>query len=91
MASLAQTFKFLADTDNDAASPLLLAALDASQRDIRDYALSAVLDRGNQGAELTILRRWPTLSDRWKQQIADRPLWLSNAIRAVVVLSLIHI
>jgi HEAT repeat protein len=85
MASLAQTFKFLADTDNDAASPLLLAALDASQRDIRDYALSAVLDRGNQGAELTILRRWPTLSDRWKQQIADRPLWLSNAIRAVVV------
>lgn len=85
MGSLATTFQFLADADNEAASSVLIAALDASQRDVRDYALTAVLDRGTHVAELTILRRWARLSDRWKQQIADRPGWLSNAIRAAIV------
>lgn len=85
MGSLAITFNFLANADNEAASAVLIAALNASQRDVRDYALSAVLDRGTQAAELTLLRRWASLSDRWKQQIADRAGWLSNAIRAAIV------
>ena len=85
MGSLAITFNLLANADNEAASAALIAALNASQRDIRDLALTAVLDRGTPAAELILLRRWPSLSDRWKQQIADRPGWLSNAIRAAIV------
>lgn len=85
MASLASTFNLLAKTDNEAAASVLIGALDASQREIRELALGAVLDRKHQTTELNILRRWPDLSERWKQQIADRPGWLSRAIRAVVV------
>jgi HEAT repeat protein len=84
MRSLATTFNLLSNSENEAAAAVLLAALDSSQRDVRDFALAAVLDRGTPAAELTMLRRWGSLSDRWKQQIADRPGWLSNAIRASI-------
>lgn len=84
MGSLATTFNLLSNSANEAATAVLVAALDASQRDVRDYALTAVLDRGTPAAELMMLRRWTSLSERWKQQIADRPGWLSNAIRATI-------
>ena len=61
------------------------AALDASQREVRDLAFTALLARRNAAAELNVLRRWADMSLRWKQQIAERPGWLSAAIRTAVV------
>ena len=85
MPGLATTFELLANTENEAAAAVLVAGLDASHREIRDLAFTALLARRNAAAELNVLRRWPDLSLRWKQQIADRPGWLSAAIRTAVV------
>src|SRR3569623_1052650 len=71
MAGLATTFDFLANTDNEAAAPVLVAALDAAQREVRDLALTALLARRNAAAELNVLRRWPELSPRLQQHLAD--------------------
>lgn len=85
MPGLATTFDLLANTGNEAANAVLVTALDASQREVRDLALTALLARRNAAAELNVLRRWADMSVRWKQQIADRPGWLSAAIRTALV------
>src|SRR5262245_63129613 len=85
MAGLATTFDRLANTVNDTAAAVLITALDASQREVRELAITALLARRNAAAELHILRRWTDLSQRWKQQVAERPGWLSSAIRAAIV------
>ena len=41
--------------------------------------------RRNSTAELNVLRRFGDMSLRWKTQIAERPGWLSAAIRTAVV------
>lgn len=85
MAALATTFRLLAKTDNESAVNVLVAGLNSSQREVREQALTAILDRQSPTTELLLLRRWPELSERWKQQIAERPGWLSRAIRAAIV------
>src|SRR3954447_21085959 len=85
MPGLATTFDLLSNTGNEAANAVLVTALDASQREVRDVALTALLSRRNAAAELNVLRRWADMSLRWKQQIAERPGWLSAAIRAALV------
>src|SRR5262245_936956 len=82
---LTTTFELLAEAENDAATGVLLTALDASQREIRDQALTALLRRHSGTAELNILGRWNDLSLRWKTQIAERVGWLSGAIRKAVL------
>jgi HEAT repeat protein len=78
---LATTFRLLADTANDAASAVLIAALDVRDREIRDQALTALLCRRNDAAEETIVRRWKDLPAHSKSQVAQRGGWLSSAIR----------
>jgi hypothetical protein len=82
---IALTCDLLGNTENDAAAAVLLAALDASQREIRDAALTALLRRRSSTAELNILGRWNDLSLRWKTQIAERTGWLSGAIQKAVL------
>jgi hypothetical protein len=82
---LATTFRLLGNTDNDAAAAVLIAALDSSQREIRDEALAALLQRHSNTAELFVLGRWNELSLRWKTQIAERTGWLSGAIRMAIL------
>src|SRR6185369_13978497 len=85
MAALSTTFRLLANIGNESAVAILLGALNSSLREVREEALAAILVRKSQTAELVLLRRWPELSERWKQQIADHPGWLSRAIRAAIV------
>src|SRR5438477_7687485 len=85
MPGLTTTFDVLANSENEAAAAVLVTALDATQREVRDLAFTALLAHRNAAAELNVLRRWPELSQRWKQQVADRPGWLSGAIRAAIV------
>jgi hypothetical protein len=82
---MATTFEVLGNTDNEAATAVLVNGLDASQREVRDLALAALLNRRNSAAELNVLRRWCDMSLRWKSQIAERPGWLSDAIRTALV------
>src|SRR5262245_50065044 len=85
MSGLATTFDLLGNTENDAAAAVLVAGLDSSQREIRDQALAALLQRHNSSAELNVLGRWNDLSLRWKTQIAERTGWLSGAIKMAVL------
>jgi HEAT repeat protein len=85
MAGLASTFELLANVENESAAAVLVAALDSSLLKVRDEAITALLQRRSAPAELNVLRRWPELSERWKTQIAERPGWLSGAIRTAIV------
>lgn len=82
MNSLALTFDHLATTENEAATPLLLAALDHPARDVAEGAFQAVLRRKSPAGLGEVVRRWHTLSDRWKQLVAQRPGVLTAALRA---------
>ena len=82
---LAATFELLATTANEAAVPVLVAALSSPRRELRDCAFSALLCRHGPVAEAEILKRWRSLSDPWKRQIQSKHDWLSNAIRQALV------
>jgi len=79
--SLALTFEHLATTENEAASGVLIAALDHSDRSVAEGAFQAVLRRKSAQALEEVVRRWHTLSDRWKQMAAQRPGVLTSALR----------
>jgi HEAT repeat protein len=85
MPGLSTTFDLLGRTENEAAIAVLVAGLDAVQREVRDLALTALLNRRCATAELHVLRRWNELPHRWHLQIADRLGWLSGAIRTALV------
>jgi len=85
MAALDTTFHLLANSPNESATGVLIAALDSSQREVREQTLGAIINRKSYTAELALLRRWPELSERWKYKISDRPGWLSRAVRAAIV------
>ncbi|MDX1945612.1 MAG: HEAT repeat domain-containing protein [Pirellulaceae bacterium] len=84
-AGLSTTFAALAASENDAAVAVLLAALDLPQREAREGAFEALLARRSERAELEILRRWSGMSDRWKSLVAERPGWISGAVRQAVL------
>ncbi|MGA2059823.1 MAG: HEAT repeat domain-containing protein [Thermoguttaceae bacterium] len=72
---LATTFSVLSKTDNESAVRILLPALDSSNATIKEGALATLLKRRNPSGQVEILRRTPTLSQRWKfiiQQHAGR-------------------
>jgi HEAT repeat protein len=79
------TLTTLAATDNEAAVPLLLAALDLPEHTVRDGAMQALLMRQSNVAAAEILRRWDQLPERWKTQISQRGDWLAGAIRKALL------
>ena len=81
MNPLALTFDHLATTENEAATALLLAALDHADRAVAEGAFQAVLRRKSGAGLDEVVRRWHTLSDRWKQIAAQRPGVLTAAMR----------
>jgi HEAT repeat protein len=82
---LEKTLATLAATDNEAAVPLLLAALDLPENAVRDAAMQALLMRQSNVAAAEILRRWDQLPERWKAQIAQRSDWLAGAVRKALL------
>lgn len=75
----------LAKTQNEAAVPVLLSALEASDQNVRLSALRAILARRSAVAERELIRRWHTLSKRWKNIIADSGGRLSSVLRDAVL------
>jgi len=82
---LETTITTLAATDNEAAVPLLLAALDLPVNAVCDAAMQALLMRQSNVAAAEILRRWDQLPERWKAQIAQRSDWLAGAVRKALL------
>lgn len=80
MGGLATTFALLEQTDNESAVAVLQSSLDSGLREVQDQALWTLLKRRHSGAALHLLRRWDRLHSRWKQQIAQRPGWLTSAL-----------
>ena len=76
-----KTLRLLTDTPNEAAVPVLIAALDGSQRAIQDGALEAILKRRRGAGPRMLLQRWGQLSERWKRQIAEHPRQIATAVR----------
>jgi HEAT repeat protein len=85
MSALAKTLQRLAETENEAAVPVLLAALRAPDRHLQEQALKALLQRTSALAEADIVGRWHELSSRLKSLIAEKPGWLSGAIHSALV------
>ncbi len=78
---LQETMRVLSETANDAAVPVLLAALDSPDPTIQEGALAAVLARRRGAGAKALVQRWSRLSDRWKQQIAAHPRRIAAAVR----------
>jgi HEAT repeat protein len=66
---LALTFETLAKSRNDAAAPVLLAALEASDPAIFNAAVVGLVRRRNKAGHLAVLRRWHLLSPELKQAV----------------------
>ncbi len=87
MAGLQETLRLLTETANEAAVPVLLAALDAPDPVIHEGALTAILGRRRGGGAKALVQRWSRLSERWKQQIARHPRRIAAAVRDAVLSS----
>ena len=81
---LETTVALLAATKNEAALDVLIHALHTGQRAIQEGALRALLKRRSHAAQEELVRRWHTLSDRWKAIIAERPGRIAPAVRGAV-------
>ncbi|MGA2798716.1 MAG: HEAT repeat domain-containing protein [Thermoguttaceae bacterium] len=78
---LATTFSVLSKTDNESAVRILLPALDSPNATIQEGALAALLTRRNPSGQVEILRRIPTLSQRWKFIIHQHAGRLTGTMR----------
>src|SRR5687767_15793548 len=83
--NLDDTLRVLAATSNEAAVPVLLAALDNEDAHIRNGVFPILLQRRSVDAENEILRRWPEMSEHWKQLVIRRDGWLSPAVRRALL------
>jgi HEAT repeat protein len=75
----------LTETANEAAVPVLLAALDSPDSAIQDLAMQAVLGRRRGAGQRVLVERWHRLSERWKLQIARQPRQISPSVRHAVL------
>ncbi len=85
MSGLATTFQLLTKTENEAATGVLLSALDSPHAVVQEGALTALLGRRSPAAGREILRRVPTMSLRWKAIIAQHHDRLLGALRDAVL------
>jgi len=82
---LATTFKVLTHTDNEAAVPALLSALDSPHQAVQEGALRAILNRRSRQGGREILRRLDGLSPRWKEIIGRYHGRLTGTLRDAIV------
>jgi HEAT repeat protein len=80
-AGFEKTLTLLKDTANEAAVPVLLAALDSAPSEIQEGALRALLGRRRGSGQREIVRRWDSLSEEWKSIIANHPRRIATAVR----------
>lgn len=78
-ATLKATLEFLARTGNRAADDVLVAGLECAYRPTREGALRALLQRRSAAGHREVFRRLPTLDERARKIVKDRPDRLTEA------------
>lgn len=84
---LQATFQLLAKTENEAAVPLLLAALDSPAPRIQLAAVRAILERRSPAGLREIVRRYASIDDAWKKVIQEYSGRLLPALRDALLSS----
>lgn len=77
---LQATFQFLAKTENEAATAVLIAGLDDPHQTIRCHAIRALLDRWCPAGHRQLFRRLSTLDEQCREVIHERPERLAGAV-----------
>lgn len=72
-AGLEATYQYLTRTENDASVDILLAALECPSQTSRDFALRALLGRRSSRGLQEVFRRLPTMDERSRAIISERP------------------
>jgi HEAT repeat protein len=84
---LQATFQVLAKTENEAAVPLLLAALDSPAPRIQVAAVRAILERRSPAGLRELVRRRASIDDAWKKVIQEYSGRLLPALRDALLSS----
>jgi HEAT repeat protein len=79
------TLGVLAATRNEAATSVLVAALESPHAPIQEGALRALADRRSLSAQLAILSRWSGLPARWRAIVTEKPGRLASAMRDAIL------
>ncbi len=83
--ALADTFRLLAKTKNEAAVALLIPALESPYEAVQDEALKCLLDRHSVAGQKEIVRRLHKINPRWEAIIKERQGRLSAGLRDAVL------
>jgi HEAT repeat protein len=82
---LKTTFEVLSTTENDAASPVLVSALDSCHAAIREGALRGLLARRSLVGEREVVRRLHLFDARWRSIVSGHRGGMSRAIRDAIL------
>lgn len=85
LSAFAATIDRLGRTENEAAGPVLLAALDSPHLAVQEGALDAIMVRRSLIGQREIIRRFDTLSERWLQVLDERRGRMTQALRDAVL------
>lgn len=86
-AGIALTFELLARTENEAATNVLLPALDSPEAAISEGALRTLLKRHNLAGHQQLLRRLHSLDPKWRELLQEYRGTMSHALRDALVSS----
>lgn len=82
---LPTTFRVLCDTENEAATRVLIPALDCRSPTVRDGALEALLRRRSPAGHREIVARLHTFDEPWRQKVAENHGRMTPALREAVI------
>lgn len=82
---LQTTFAILADTETEAASRVLIAALESTGGSVRRAALEAILRRRNAAGHRELVNRWDRFDPSWKELVKQHTDRMTDALRAAVL------
>ncbi|MCL4190882.1 MAG: hypothetical protein KJZ87_03985 [Thermoguttaceae bacterium] len=82
---LETTFRVLRETSNEAATPVLVAALDSPQATIREWALAAILARRSASGCRAVVNRLHTLAERPRRIVYQHQEAMAEAIREAIL------
>ena len=84
---LATTFRLLRETQNEAATRVLIPALDSRIPSVRDSALEALLSRRSPAGHREIVGRLHTFEEPWRRMVGKNHSRMLPALRDAVISS----
>ncbi|GAA4425225.1 HEAT repeat domain-containing protein [Bremerella cremea] len=83
-SGIEKTFQLLANTDNHAVVPVLVDALDSPYTDVREAALSALLEQRHAVAQRALVQRWRNFTPVQRSWIELSGISLEIALRELI-------